>query len=50
MNPIVDIACPLPSTLASPHGMKHCQRYQPGPGVMKLNVVVVCANDIAHGP
>src|SRR5580658_9230890 len=50
MNPIVDMACPLPSTEARPHGMKHCQRYSPAPGVTKLKVVVVWVNDIAHGP
>src|ERR1700684_3838622 len=50
MKPIVDMACPLPSTEARPHGMKHCQRYSPGPGVMKLKVVVVWVVDMAQGP
>src|ERR1700716_301567 len=30
---------PLPKIVLAPHGTKHCQRYRPGPFVLKENVI-----------
>src|SRR5579875_165277 len=46
---MVCIGPPKPSRNPRPHGMRHCQKYDPGvAGALKLNVTVVCGPEV-HG-
>src|ERR1700730_3971672 len=41
MYPIVDMGPPFPKIVLAAHGTKHCQRYRPGPFVLKENVITL---------
>src|SRR6202035_4646491 len=41
MYPIVDMGPPFPKIVLAAHGTKHCQRYRPGPLVLKEKVITL---------